>query len=115
MAGKPFKQTEIDIMIGQLICIWRQKMGLSQKDVAAGVGISFQQLQKYEAAANRISVSRLYAIARFMQVPIGRFFDMADTVAAAPDRETRNILQTLLRISDADRRLILNILHRLQQ
>jgi len=58
--------------------------------LAATIGITYQQLQKYETAQNRISVSRLYTIAHDLNVPIGWFFeamvDQADTILTNPFR-----------------------------
>jgi transcriptional regulator with XRE-family HTH domain len=63
---------------------------MTQKQLADAVGIKFQQIQKYETGANRVSASRLYEIADAMQVPVSFFFedvDKADTegkVSASP-------------------------------
>jgi DNA-binding XRE family transcriptional regulator len=53
----------------------RKELGFSQGDVAKAVGITFQQVQKYEKATNRISAGRLWQMAKFFKVPIDYFFD----------------------------------------
>lgn len=50
--------------LGHIIAMVRARHGMSQKDLAEKLGISFQQVQKYECAANRISAARLYEISR---------------------------------------------------
>jgi len=64
-----------DIHIGHRLRQRRRIVGMSQQDLAASVGVKFQQIQKYETGANRISGSRLYDIARSLRVPIGYFFE----------------------------------------
>ena len=64
----------IDKHVGLWIKQNRQKMGLSQKDLAEAIGISYQQLQKYETGANRISAGRLYNLSQYMNIPIEQFF-----------------------------------------
>jgi len=53
----------------------RKTLGLSQTIVAEAVGLTFQQLQKYERGANRVSASRLYGFAQHLKVPVGWFFE----------------------------------------
>ena len=55
MSGKPFQPTAVDEHIGQRVQLRRVMMGLSQKDLAKICGETFQQIQKYERAGNRIS------------------------------------------------------------
>ena len=65
----------IDIHVGKRIRIRRKLLGLTQRDLAEHLGLTFQQIQKYESAANRISAGRLYDLARILSVPISYFFD----------------------------------------
>ncbi len=53
----------------------RVQSDVSQAQLARKIGVSFQQLQKYENARNRVSASMLYGIARALEVPVSRFFD----------------------------------------
>ena len=54
-------------------------VGITQQQLAEGVGIKFQQIQKYETGMNRVSASRLWDIAEALEVPVGFFFDGLDT------------------------------------
>lgn len=65
---------EVDQNVGQRLRTRRIEIGLSQKQLAAKIGVSFQQLQKYENGFNRISASRLFLVAQVMEVPIVYFF-----------------------------------------
>ena len=65
----------IDELVGRNIRIFRKAKGLSQVRLGSMVGVTFQQIQKYEKGANRIGPSRLAKIASALAVPIGRLFD----------------------------------------
>ncbi len=61
----------------------RRMLGVSQERLAEALGLTFQQVQKYERGANRVSASKLYDIARFLSVPIAYFFEgLTDPTAA---------------------------------
>jgi len=74
MSGKIFVSTSIDEHIGQRMQLRRNMMGLSQKDLASSCGVTFQQIQKYETAENRISASRLFDISAALETPVSFFF-----------------------------------------
>lgn len=74
---------DIDTHVGKRLRLRRTMMGLSQEAVAKAVGITFQQVQKYEKGANAMNASRLYEFARFMHVPVAYFFDGLDQSADA--------------------------------
>ena len=74
MGGKPYIPSAIDQHIGTRMQIRRNMMGMSLKDLADVCGVTFQQIQKYENADNRISASRLFEIGVAMQTPISFFF-----------------------------------------
>ncbi len=74
MSGKPFEPTAVDAHVGQRVQLRRMMMGLSQKDLAALCGVTFQQIQKYETAGNRISASRLFDLSAALETPISFFF-----------------------------------------
>jgi len=67
--------SELDIEIGQRLRRARLSKGLTQQALAKKVGISFQQIQKYENGSNRISSSRLLVVVGTLSVPITYFFD----------------------------------------
>lgn len=64
----------VDVYVGSVIRKLRRDAGMTQQQLAEMVGIKFQQIQKYETGANRVSASRLWEIARALDVPIERFF-----------------------------------------
>lgn len=69
----------MDVHVGHRLKLRRQIHGLSQEKLADAVGVTFQQVQKYEKGSNRISCSRLYDLSRVLGVPVGWFFeDFAD-------------------------------------
>jgi transcriptional regulator with XRE-family HTH domain len=78
----------VDVHVGRAVR-WRRKLrGLSQQALAERIGLTFQQVQKYETGANRISASALHAISGALEVPIAFFFDgLPETVAGRPAKE----------------------------
>lgn len=68
----------IDVHVGQRIRVRRCNLGLSQEKFASMLGLTFQQIQKYEAGTNRIGCSRLWDIGQVLQVPVSYFFDEMD-------------------------------------
>jgi transcriptional regulator with XRE-family HTH domain len=70
---------KFDHIIAKNIRRFRLARGLSQRALAASVGVTFQQVQKYENASNRISASRLFAIADALGVPVQAFSDLQET------------------------------------
>lgn len=79
--------TPVDTWVGSRIASRRQALGLSQTLLADRVGVSFQQIQKYETGVNRISASRLHQIALALGVDAGSFFPVGDPAAAAVTRD----------------------------
>jgi len=67
--------TDIDLHLGTRLRRRRRILGLTQQQVAEVVGIRFQQIQKYECGANRISAARLWQLAGALDVPISYFYD----------------------------------------
>lgn len=75
---------DVDAHIGQRLRQRRTMMGLSQESVARAVGITFQQVQKYEKGTNAMNAARLYEFANFMNVPVAYFFDGLGQASAQP-------------------------------
>ncbi len=73
MVGK--RSSEVDQHVRKRIRQRRNALGMSQEKLAAALGISFQQIQKYEVGANRVAASRLWDIANALEVDIGYFFE----------------------------------------
>ena len=67
----------LDQQVGSRVHMRRHMLKLSQTDLADGLGLSFQQVQKYEKGMNRIGASRLQQIAHILQVPVTFFFETA--------------------------------------
>lgn len=112
----------VDVHVGSRVRLRRTLLGLSQEKLGEAVGLTFQQIQKYERGANRIGASRLYEFSRILDVPVSFFFDdMSERAAASggdlalgmadqsqssldPDpltrRETLELVRAYYRISD---------------
>ncbi len=119
------KAHPIDVHVGGRVRFRRVFLGFSQEKLAKALGLTFQQIQKYERGANRISASRLYELAQLLDVPLTFFFEGVEEIAGErntaaamelrsgthfqsidPDfvsqRETLNLISSYYRISDAD-------------
>lgn len=112
----------IDIHVGSRVRLRRTLLGLSQEKLGEAVGLTFQQIQKYERGANRIGASRLFEFSRILDVPVSFFFDdmmdksmansamasmgLADQPQAVVEqdpltrRETLELVRAYYRISD---------------
>ena len=84
----------MDIALGAAVRIRRRTLGISQEALAEQCGVSFQQIQKYENGANRISFSRLVQIARALRCRVVDLLDVLD----GPDLETAADLDLLTRM-----------------
>ncbi len=85
--GKPHP---VDVHVGARARMRRTLLGMTQTDLGDALGLTFQQIQKYERGANRISASRLCELSRVLDVPIIYFFeDMPPEVAAIPSDPKR--------------------------
>jgi transcriptional regulator with XRE-family HTH domain len=101
----------IDVYVGNKIREARIRHGLSQSALAEMIGITFQQLQKYENAHNRVSCSRLYAISLVLDIPVQTFFagTESDEGGAAeqnvlPQPNTLDLVNAYSRLSPALRK-----------
>ena len=72
MASKP---NPIDVHVGRRLRLRRTLLGMSQERLGELLGLTFQQVQKYERGANRIGSSRLFELGRILDVPVSFFFD----------------------------------------
>jgi transcriptional regulator with XRE-family HTH domain len=90
----------VDLHVGARLRLRRKSLGLSQMVVAAAVGLTFQQLQKYERGANRISASKLHALAHVLTTSVGWFFEgLPDPVA--PDHPLAGDVERVARVTQA--------------
>ena len=75
----------MDLHVGAQLRALRKSQRVAQTKLATAVGVTFQQIQKYEGGTNRISASMLYGIARQLAVPISAFFEgLPDTALGDP-------------------------------
>ena len=72
---KSDKPNPIDVHVGSRVRLRRTLLGMSQEKLGEAIGLTFQQVQKYERGANRIGASRLYDLGRVLDVPVSFFFD----------------------------------------
>lgn len=79
---RPKRPTPVDVAVGRNVRLWRMARGLSQAQLAQRLGVTFQQLQKYEVGANRVGTGRLVKVAAVLRVPITALFE--GTEAADP-------------------------------
>ena len=75
MVQNPKKPSPIDVHVGGRVRMRRTLLGMSQGKLGNAMGLTFQQVQKYEKGANRISASKLHAISCVLNVPVSFFFD----------------------------------------
>jgi transcriptional regulator with XRE-family HTH domain len=78
----------IDVHVGARVRLRRTLLGMSQEKLGDAIGLTFQQVQKYERGANRVGASRLYDLSRVLDVPVSFFFDDIDPgIARAAESE----------------------------
>jgi transcriptional regulator with XRE-family HTH domain len=90
------RPSPIDVHVGSRIRLRRTLLGMSQERLGESLGLTFQQVQKYERGVNRVGASRLFDLSRVLDVPISFFFDdMPDSLAAnfggVPSRRTGSV------------------------
>jgi transcriptional regulator with XRE-family HTH domain len=90
----------VDLYVGSRVKFRRNLLGFSQTDLATKVGLTFQQVQKYETGTNRISASRLQMIADALDVPVCWFFEgVEDNKSLEPWMEDPKALELMRRLS----------------
>ncbi|MBM3503383.1 MAG: helix-turn-helix transcriptional regulator [Alphaproteobacteria bacterium] len=109
----------VDSHVGRQIRKRRNLLGLTQEELAEALGISYQQIQKYETSANRISAGRLYEIAQKLGTTIGYFFEELDETRhigtlehGGKARTAVDLVRNFDRIKDSDLRTTLSALVR---
>lgn len=78
------KPNPIDMHVGSRVRLRRNMLGMSQEKLGEHLGITFQQIQKYEKGTNRVGASRLQAIASVLKVPVSFFFEDAPGIDPQP-------------------------------
>jgi transcriptional regulator with XRE-family HTH domain len=117
---KADKPNPIDVHVGSRVRLRRTLLGMSQEKLGDAIGLTFQQVQKYERGANRVGASRLFELSRVLDVPVSFFFDelgaetsggassasasAAPSPSSGPDpmmrRETLELVRAYYRIPD---------------
>ncbi len=113
---------DIDLHLGRRLRRRRRLLGLTQQQLASVVGVRFQQIQKYECGANRISAARLWRIASALEVPVGYFYDgLAEGARREANgeaseggevlarKETLDLVRAYYRLGERPRRRLLDL------
>lgn len=85
----------IDIYLGQALRKKRLNLGISQCELAEVVGVTFQQIQKYEKGANRITVGNFYKMIRFLELDANELFGSFEEYSAIGDKKIYNFIFTM--------------------
>ncbi|WP_245913527.1 helix-turn-helix domain-containing protein [Caenispirillum bisanense] len=96
-SGKP---NPVDVHVGSRVRLRRTLLGLSQEKLGEAIGLTFQQVQKYERGANRIGASRLWDLSRVLDVPVSFFFEEMDESVAS--RSPRNVLRGAEEVAETE-------------
>lgn len=117
----------VDRHVGRRVCEKRISLGYNQSDLGRALGLTFQQIQKYEKGANRISASKLWDIARFFKVDVSYFFEglgsaqpgVAEDAAAfdhdfPATRHTIEIARIAPRLAPTKQKLVLDLVRNLE-
>ena len=111
----------IDLHLGKRLRRRRRLLGLTQQQLADAVGVRFQQIQKYECGANKISAARLWKLSQALDVPIGYFYDgLAEIAEPAGERhdgsgevlarkETLDLIKAYYQLEERPRRRLLDL------
>lgn len=113
----------IDLHLGKRLRRRRRLLGLTQQQLAGACGVRFQQIQKYECGANRISAARLWQLSEALEVPVAYFYDGLsgpEPQAAANDavesggevlarKETLDLIKAYYQLSERPRRRLLDL------
>ncbi|SEH25257.1 helix-turn-helix domain-containing protein [Magnetospirillum fulvum] len=116
LSGRP---NPVDIHVGERLRLRRMVLGLSQDALACLLGLTFQQIQKYESGANRVGASRLYDLARALDVSVDYFYDeMNEQVKQASPRhlaklETEPELPPVLAVNSRETLDLIRVYYRI--
>jgi transcriptional regulator with XRE-family HTH domain len=116
---------EIDVHLGRRLRRRRRLLGLTQQQLAGACGVRFQQIQKYECAANRMSAARLWQLSEVLQVPVSYFYEgLVEAQSEARQgeerdgregrdifgrKETTDLIQAFYRLSERPRQRLLDL------
>ena len=114
---------EIDIHLGRRLRRRRRLLGLTQQELALACGVRFQQIQKYECAANRMSAARLWQLAEVLEVPVSYFYEgltrdqrehmERETALSSNEnmasKETQDLIHAYYQLGERPRRRLLDL------
>ncbi len=111
---------EIDSHLGRRLRRRRRLLGLTQQELAHACGVRFQQIQKYECAANRMSAARLWQLAEVLEVPVSYFYeglthDQRESLEAEggsetmASKETQDLIHAYYQLGERPRRRLLDL------
>jgi transcriptional regulator with XRE-family HTH domain len=113
---------QIDIHLGRRLRRRRRLLGLTQQQLAGACGVRFQQIQKYECAANRMSAARLWQLSEVLEVPVNYFYEgLSQAQREAREKvgetggemfarkETRDLIQAYYQLGERPRRRLLDL------
>ncbi|HUO11502.1 MAG TPA: helix-turn-helix transcriptional regulator [Caulobacteraceae bacterium] len=107
---------KIDIHLGKRMRRRRRLLGLTQQQLADSCGVRFQQIQKYECGANRVSAARLWLIAGALDVPVNYFYEGLTAHPPAlvdPEADDPEQIQTLRQLGEHPRQRLMGLAHTL--
>ena len=118
-------ENNIDVHLGKRLRRRRRLLGLTQQQLAGACGVRFQQIQKYECGANRISAARLWQLSEALEVPVGYFYDglsessrQEQTIGEGPgeaggemlaSKETLDLIRAYYQLGERPRRRLLDL------
>ncbi len=105
MGGKKHRVCEFDIYVGRVIMMLRTRMGMSQQDLGQQIGVTFQQVQKYECGENRLTVARLNDICRVFDVSPALFYNEANQ-SYVHDKNMVVLINTIYKLPTEKRNII---------
>src|SRR4051812_40695265 len=109
---------DIDVHLGRRLRRRRRMLGLTQQQLAGSVGVRFQQIQKYECGANRISAARLWQLSKLLEVPVSYFYyglaeanpcTIEDEGARFTRKETIDLIKAYYQLGEHPRRRLLDL------
>ena len=94
------RPSSVDVHVGGRVRVRRRLIHMTQETLADLIDVTFQQVQKYERGSNRISASKLFAIAEALEVPISYFFEGLDETGERSAEGSEQNIQSFLRTSE---------------
>jgi len=101
---------DINVVLGEKVRLYRIAAGIKQKDFAVKIGVSYQQVQKYESGKDKISIKRLIEISEILAISPCTLMTEITKVDIVHNRQTLNVMESFSKItSDKDRQAVIDI------